>query len=94
MKAPTNTDIMTELVRIGDRVEQTHNLAVKTNGRVTELERKWERREGYEQRIKEEQRTAIAAVKVETSTWDWKTVLAIILTLATAIVGIAGVTAK
>lgn len=53
---PTNADIMAELAaaadlasRTAERVEATHNLAVKTNGRVTELEKKWERREAVEE---------------------------------------------
>lgn len=38
-KAATIADVMRELDRIRERVEATHNLAVKTNGRVTELEK-------------------------------------------------------
>lgn len=93
MANPTNTDIMAFLTEISttqgktlERVEATHNLAVKTNGRVTELERKWERREAVEE-YKKTQELPQTSVKVENHSGGWtlRDVLAGLGVLAAAI---------
>lgn len=76
---------MDELVEIKKQVKYT-------NGRVSRMERKWSDQEAVD-KYKLMNPPTSSTVKVETSTtWDWKTVLAILLTLATAVVAIAGVT--
>jgi hypothetical protein len=62
-----------------------------TNGRVRELEMENQRQLAVENYKDKHQTTTVA---VTTSTWDWKTVLAILLTLATAAAAIAGVAGK
>lgn len=65
-----------------------------TNGRVTALERKMDKQDAIEE-YKSKMLSQPTTVSVATTTtWDWKTVLAIILTLATAAAGVAGVAAK
>ena len=93
-KAPNNADIMESLAEISSAVgrveargEATHNLAVKTNGRVTELERKWERREAVEEYKKETEVHPVPTVKVENNTmqWDFKSILTLIGVIAAAV---------
>lgn len=98
---PTIADVMVILQEMAvaqgktlERVEATHNLAVKTNGRVTKLEGEFIAFNAVEEYKNRQAYQPIAAVKVENSGWDWKTVLTIVLTLATAVTGIVVGTQK
>lgn len=79
---------MDELVEIKEQVKYT-------NGQVKAL-KQWKSNVEAVDRYKAEQASQpMMGVKVETNNaWDWKVVLAIILTLATAVAAVAGVTSK
>lgn len=65
-----------------------------TNGRVTALERKMDKAEAVED-YKAKMALQPTTVDVDTTTsWDWRAVLAIILTLATAVAGVIGVAVR
>ena len=101
-KSPTNTDIITEIrvmqleqtrqhkenSRRFDTIEQQVRA---TNGRVKALETQNERRSAVEEYKEQQRHNRPERVRIEkTSNWDWKVVLTIILTLATAVVAITG----
>jgi hypothetical protein len=95
------TDEMTALERANQvqhnekmgRLEAIEVQVKYTNGRVTKLEKRLGEMDAVNAyKDKQAAQMPMQAVKVETNnSWDWKTVLAILLTLATAIAGIAGV---
>jgi len=102
-KTPTNTDIFKLLGVIQDENMARHNENSKrldgiesqvkyTNGQVRSLN-EWRSNVIAVEEDRARRQSNMQAVKIETGNqWDWKTVLAILLTLATAIVGVAGVT--
>lgn len=78
------------------RLEAIEAQVKYTNGRVRGLELTRERNEAVEAyKNTQSAQQPMMGVKVETNnTWDWKVVLAILLTLATAVAAIAGVASR
>lgn len=88
-KNPTNKDIV-QLITLNHEEVQTRLLKVEeqvklTNGRVKKLETIQERADAVEEYKKTQGAQSGSDPKVS---WDWKMVLAILLTLATIFAGV------
>lgn len=104
--SPTNNDIMKFLSIIQDENTERHNETAKrlaaielqvkyTNGQVRDLQQWRSNKEAAERAVSEYRNENQPTIKVNNNfQWDWKMVLAILLTLATIFAGIVGVQVK
>jgi TolA-binding protein len=97
-KNPTNREIVDLITRqhieVTERLGAVEEQVKYTNGRVRALETRAIESDAVEKYKREQEvKQPIQQVKVEANNqWDWKTVLAILLTLATGIAAVLGVT--